>query len=166
VKLSERGRRAYRHLRADGYVARVAYAIARRDELAAAALLPTDRPGTFELDARRLAAASRDAFEDSLSGVVVLDGVRKLDPIDAPDGVVVYVYEDYDADPWLSAECYDEDALDAYRRGDWWHVGVAVAAPDGREASMWGIECGPYWPGDELGQVWHVVPELVREVIA
>src|SRR5690606_6371693 len=91
-----------------------------------------------------------------------------LTPVTLPDGATarVYVYDDPDAD--VSGEAYDDGPREAFGES-WSFVGVSavVTLADGArgEASLWGVARGHYWHGTGEAQIWHAVPDLIREAV-
>ncbi len=80
---------------------------------------------------------------------------------------VVEITRDDDGEP--DADCYTYEDRDAWRRDAWEYVIVTATVETSRgraSASIGAVELGDYWPGDDAGQVWHVVPDLIREAFA
>ena len=124
----------------------------------------------YDVDPRELYRVTSDPRTAALAGEVrdAETGAPILAPVTLPDGATarVYVYADDDADP-TDADCYDDADVQAWREDRWRYVGVTavVTLADGRrgEASLWGVEMGAYWPGSDAAQIWHTIPDLVRE---
>lgn len=126
----------------------------------------------WQVDVRALARVTSDPRTDALSGTVHdVDGNRVLYPVTVPDLATVYVVARHDPDTNPDdVECYTPDDVDAWKRDAWHYMYVSahVQLVDGRrgDAGVGGVELGEYWPGSDASQVWHVVPDLVRQALA
>ena len=130
----------------------------------------TDAIDAYDVNPRELARVTSDRRLSSLAGEVrdAATGALILHPVVLPDGATarVYVYADDDATPDDELTTGAAD-YDAWCEGRWCYVGVAavVTFADGRrgDASLWGVERGDYWPGSDEAQIWHTIPDLIRE---
>lgn len=68
---------------------------------------------------------------------------------------IVRVHYDHDTSPGeYERDCYSPEGIEAWRRDEWWFVGIEVHSTlePGTSASLWGLEYGtsPDWPGRDL----------------
>jgi hypothetical protein len=130
----------------------------------------SDAIDAYDVNPRELARVTSDRRYAGLAGERrdAETGALILAPIVLPDGATarVYVYDDPDAD--VSGEAYDDGPREAFGES-WSFVGVSavVTLADGRrgEASLWGVARGHYWHGTGEAQIWHAVPDLIREAV-
>lgn len=130
----------------------------------------SDPLDTYDVDPRELSRVTSDPRTATLAGVVrdADTGELILSPVILPYGATarVYVEGDLDANP-TELECYSSEDVGAWGDDRWRYVvlSAVVTLADGRrgEAALGGVETGNYWPGSEAAQIWHAVPDLIRE---
>lgn len=156
----------------------VAYRVLSPGDLASGVDSDPYALGSYDVDPGELARVTSDPRTATLAGEVrdAETGALILSPVTLPDGATarVYVYADDDADDDAAMDVtrwegdgYDDDDREAWEENAWRFVGVTavVTLADGArgEASLWGVEMGSYFPGSDAAQIWHTIPDLVRE---
>lgn len=165
-------RRAYAETRARGWSVTRSVGLAR-DIATAESVMPSvswiDNAETYAVDPLALELATSSPAPN----VTGPNGEPVVHKVSLPAGAVATVRtpDDDSRRPDDNGEdCYDADDVAAWERNEWIYAGtvVTVTLADGREgeASIWGTEVGPYWPGTDRSQIWHNVPDLVAEALA
>lgn len=162
-------RREYVAARERGEGVSLALSRARAEMAADAALSPAADYSCWEIDAPELLRVTLSPGLDALSGAVRdAAGKRLLFPVVVPDGIMLTVSAEYDAD--TAGDDYPQDDAEAWREDEWEFRTVVVTArdADGTElatAALGGVEVGSHWPGGEEAQIWPHIPGLVRQAL-
>lgn len=89
-----------------------------------------------------------------------------------PFTITATVHQDHDSTP-LDFDCYGDDAIDAWNRGEWEFVGIVLSISVGsvklssHAVSLWGIECNfPTNHPNESEWMTEVANDLLPEAIA
>lgn len=166
-------RREYVAARERGETVSLALTRARLEIVVNAVLSPMRDFSGWTIDAAELERVTRSPELDALSGTVMdAEGRRVLRPIMVPDGITLTVSTEYDdySEYVADDDCYSPEDVDAWC-GDLWEyrtVTVTATDADGDEfasESLGGVEVGDYWPGTEPAQIWHAIPDLIREAL-
>lgn len=165
-------RREYVEARERGEGVSLALTRARLEVVAHTVLTPARDFSGWTIDAAELERVTRSPELDALSGTVRdADGQRLLFPIDVPDGIRLTVTHERDNDGVADEECYSPEDVEAWGNDEWEFRTVVVTARNANlsahaTASLGGVGIGDHWPGGDAAQLWHAVPDLVREVLA
>lgn len=168
IRESRRALGTYQEARRRGCSPRSAVAYAR-DVVKALAVLPRmshhSSRWCYDVDVEALA---RETAGPVLH-VTRPDGTHPDGTVMLPAGSRARIEVLPDDRGWEDEECYDEGDYAAWLRDEWHFRGVVatVTLADGREgeASVWGVDVGPYWIGVEESQIWHVLPDLLAEAL-